>query len=50
MKHVCNATIEDRMKEGDHLCKEGYSGAKCKSCDFHGTKSNNNETYYCKDG
>ena len=30
------------MKAGDHLCKEGYSGAKCKSCDFYGERPSSN--------
>ena len=46
MKGICNATREDRMKSGDDLCKQGYSGANCKSCDFDGKRLGTNETYY----
>lgn len=48
MKSICNSTREDRMQAGDILCKEGYIGAKCKSCDFNGKRSKVNETYYQK--
>ena len=46
MQHICNSTRKNRMTEGDHLCKLGYSGVKCLSCDFYGKRSKTNETYY----
>jgi len=36
MKHICSSSKENRLKAGNHLCEDGYSGAKCNSCDFYG--------------